>query len=149
DSLQPPTADSYGPAVQGYMIFAQPVGTNGNATDYAYFYQGTGWKQPFYDGRVQLKQNLIFKLRAADVDKPFRFDYSDTDNYYDYYAEFFYPPTNHVESSFLHVTDILSDTNYLNPNDYYAFHSTLIDSQYPFFENFLFFNFAYASTNVD
>ena len=80
DSLQPPTSDSYGPCIQGYEVFAEPVDTNGNATDYAYFYQGLGWDQPFYDGRVQLKQNLIFKLRAADVDKPFRFYYVDSSN---------------------------------------------------------------------
>jgi hypothetical protein len=149
DSLQPPTSDMYGPDVQGYIIYAQPVDATGNATDLAYFYQGLGWKQPFYDGRVQLKQNLIFKLRAADVDKPFRFYYSDTNDFYAYYAELYYPPTNHVESSLLHITDILTDTNYFNPNDYYAFHSTLIDPQLPFFENYLFYNFADVSANVD
>ena len=49
----------------------------------------------------------------------------------------------------MHVTDILTDTNHLNPYDYEAFHGTLLDPQYPFFENYLFFNFADASTNVD
>jgi hypothetical protein len=149
DSLQPPAQDTYGYADWGYDVFAQTVDANSNATDYVWFYQGNGWKQPFYDGRVQLKKNLIFKLRAADMDKPFRFYYSDSTAYYDYVQELYAPPTNYVESSLLHVTDTLYDTNYLNPYDYYAFHGTLIDPQYPFFENYLFNNFAASSANVD
>ena len=149
DSLQPPAQDTYGYADWGYDVFAQTVDANSNATDYAWFYEGNGWKQPFYDGRVQLKQNLIFKLQAADADKPFRFYYSDSTAYYDYVQELYAPPTNYVESSFLHVTDMLYDTNYLNPYDYYAFHGSLIDPHYPFFENYLFYNFAASSANVD
>ena len=103
--------------------------------------------QPFYDGRVQLKQDLIFKLRAAGTDKPFKFyDYGDYSG--DYLYEFYDPPTNYVESSFLHVTDELYTPGYFNPYDYYAWHGTLIDPLFPFIENNLLVNFTYSSSNI-
>lgn len=148
DSLQPPAQDSYGPAVYGYDVFVQTVDASNNPAGDVDLFLGTSWKKPFYDGRVQLKQNLIFKLRAAGTDKPFKFYYFDSVYDHDYRYEFSDPPTNHVEASILHVTDSLYDTNYLNPDDYYTFHSTLLDPQYPFFENYIFYNFAYNSANV-
>jgi len=49
----------------GYYFF----NTIGEATN--------GWMiPPFYDGRVQLKQNLVFKLRAAVRDYPFAYTYN-------------------------------------------------------------------------
>jgi hypothetical protein len=82
--------DAYGYA--WYWWFVQPVNANGQGTaqavpldwlrpDYVwggYFSSLTGdsidWLvPPYFDGRVQLKQNLIFKLRAATKDFPFAF----------------------------------------------------------------------------
>ena len=71
--------DAYGYA--DYLWFVQSIDANGNGTSQAtpwesgYYSRLTGeidWLvPPYFDGRVQLKQNLIFLLRAATVDPPF------------------------------------------------------------------------------
>jgi hypothetical protein len=60
----------------------ESIDTNGNASA-ASWLSPVEWSQPFYDGRVQMKQNLIFLLRAASESNPFNFTEYDT---YDFYA---------------------------------------------------------------
>ena len=65
-----------------YTWWAQTTPTNGSpsaATGPTLTYN---WLTPFYDGRVQLKQNLIFLLRAGLVDFPFDYTEIDTDGYH-------------------------------------------------------------------
>ena len=52
--------------------FVQSVDANGNASGASYLNYDS-WGQPFYDGRVQMKQNLVFLLRAGLADIPFAF----------------------------------------------------------------------------
>jgi hypothetical protein len=61
-----------------YCWWAQAVNTNGGCSAATYLTGGyfltqtNGWLVvPYFDGRVQLKQNLIFLLRAGLVDFPF------------------------------------------------------------------------------
>ncbi|MGA3283354.1 MAG: alpha/beta hydrolase [Verrucomicrobiota bacterium] len=71
-----------------YTWWAQTIPTNGSpsaATGPATTFLGTTL---FYDGRVQLKQDLIFQLRAAMMDYPFGY-YVGSD-YYNLFG-FFYP----------------------------------------------------------
>jgi hypothetical protein len=61
---QPPGTDAYGQA--NYETYAETVDTNGNANGVSLISPDV-WGTPFYDGRVQLKQNLIFQLRVASM----------------------------------------------------------------------------------
>ncbi len=85
---------------------------------------------PYFDGRTQMKQNLIFKLRAATVDSPFRF--SDFDSSYGYQPVF----TN--QSSYVSASFFQEPIYYLNGN-YITF-----DALWPFGENTLFHNFVFS-----
>jgi hypothetical protein len=86
--------DAYGRS--DYIWFVQPIDANGHGTSKAtqrilgYYSSVTGnsinWiEPPYFDGRTQLKQNLIFLLRAVTVDYPFY--------YYVYQANFAYEYT--------------------------------------------------------
>jgi hypothetical protein len=78
-----PVLDGYG--FGDYAWFLQTVSANGNVSkavfvenDANYWVDGgveatLNWPAPFFDGRAQLKQNLIFQLRAATVDFPFEY----------------------------------------------------------------------------
>ncbi len=89
---------------------------------------------PWFDGRTQLKQNLIFKLRAATVDSPFRF--SAFDSGYGYQPGF----TN--QSSYVSASFFQEPIYYLNGN-YITF-----DPLWPFGENILFRNFVFSLPDV-
>ena len=58
-----------------YAWYVQATGTNGNSGMPAYCpIDGGNVAAPyFFDGRAQLKQNLVFMLRAALADQPFEF----------------------------------------------------------------------------
>ncbi len=62
-----------------YYWWAQTVDENGCLSDATYDFPGMP-VEPFYDGRAQLKQNLIFLLRSATVDYPFQFVEYDTNS---------------------------------------------------------------------
>jgi len=125
---------------------AQAVGADGSLSQNVFLgmvfgqglYLATNWMvAPFHDGRTQLKQNLIFKLRAAQVNQPFSFvgyhNYSyDWDSYYDYVTA----PSNYVYSGFYHVTQL----EYL-----YNF----FDDLFPFEENYIERNFVYNVANLN
>jgi len=112
-----------------YYLYAESVDASGNPSGANLFDElsepnsdynaGT----PFYDGRVQLKQNLIFQLRAAAVDAPFHF------NTYSY-------PSNCASASLY---------DFANSEDFYGAFDTFL----PFEENNLFRNFVFNITNVD
>jgi len=68
----PPTNDAYGSA--SYALFAQTIDASGNPS--APTPVTTNWTvTPFQDGRVQMKQNLSFQLRAAPMNWSFAFDF--------------------------------------------------------------------------
>ena len=106
---------------------------------------GTVWGTPFYDGRAQMKQNLIFQFRAAPVDTAFHFwiHQTNTANNYDY-GTFGAP-----------VGPFNSPTNY-SYSGLYPFYSFAYTSDYsslepylPFRANSLFRNFVYNPGDVD
>ena len=104
----------------------------------------TNWMvSPFYDGRVQLKQNLIFQLRAATVNGTLNFaipvlDGEEYGPFGAFWGQYNYP-TNYAYAGFYQfanqrVTNI----------DYGTF-----DFYLPFEENYLFRNLVFTTTNVD
>ena len=131
-SLYPPATDAYG---ADYSLYIETVDGNGNPSGATFFDNRYGWPTadynwgtPFYDGRVQLKQNLIFQLRAAPVDGSFHFSYG---------SQFGYP-SNYACASFYQFA------NPGNQHNYGGF-----DAFLPFEENYLFRNFVLSMTNVD
>jgi hypothetical protein len=132
--------ESWLPASDGYFdfpdynIFIQSVDANGNPSAPQFFNAGVGWPTapynwgtPFYDGRVQLKQNLIFQLRAAAEDGPLHFYYSPNNGYY-YYS-----------------------TNYAYSGLYQYANANLLefDAFLPFEENYIFRNFVFNQGDVN
>ncbi len=93
--------DGYG--YSEYQWYVRTINTNGGANSpinyltsgyNAYAGGGTNvWLlPPYFDGRVQMKQNLIFQLRAASETTPFRFSEYESNNVYPY-GSFTSPPT--------------------------------------------------------
>jgi len=87
---------------------------------------------PFYDGRRQLKDNLIFLLRAASATEPVNIYENYTNGYYTVITN----PLTYAYSSYYSIDG--------SAGNYYAdFDSTL-----PFENNYLYKNYVYASTEL-
>jgi len=97
----------------------------------------TAIAEPFYDGRAELKQNLIFQLRAALVDRPFRYEewLTDLSNFRYFYSAF----TNYAFASYY------SYTTY----DYGETYYDSLEIKQPFGENAFYRNFALDSSALD
>jgi hypothetical protein len=119
-----------------YCWWAQVVNSNGGCsaakllTDGYILNQTNAWiVPPFFDGRTQLKQNLIFQLRAALVDQPFQF-------------KVFYPnqttttiyPANYAYSGF-----------YQYDNDNIGVFNALL----PFVDNYSYRNFVFSVSDLN
>jgi hypothetical protein len=80
NSLMVRSADSYGQAE--YRWFVQTIDTNNNPSEPTYFQMPYNSRAlpAYFDGRTQLKQNLIFQLRAANENGPFQFTEIATNN---------------------------------------------------------------------
>ena len=132
----PPTTDAYGDA--NYYMFAESVDSNGD-TSAANFFDGQvwwpgasyNWGTPFYDGRVQLKQNLIFQLRAAPIDGSLQFNYTSSG----YWTTDIFPANYAVASVYQYAEQS-------------AYPGT-VDAFLPFEENYLCRNLVFTTTNVD
>jgi hypothetical protein len=90
---------------------------------------------PFYDGREQLKENLSFLLRAADLNEPFQFDLEDYPEPFDYKT---YACRNDYVVSSFYVPAELQGAPIVGQDEYL-----------PYWMNYLYRNFAFALTNVD
>jgi len=137
-----PVVDSYGYYGSEYAWWVQAIGANGDVSagntlwaDPYFMVEETSsgvllpWYPRFFDGRMQLKQNLIFQLRAATVDFPFEFcqtSSGETTN-----------PVSYVSAGFFQV-----DVSNPNPNWYF-------DQYKPVKENYLYRNFVFNTTNLN
>jgi hypothetical protein len=110
------------------------IDTNGNPSAAAYV--DGNWGTAFYNGQAQMKQNLIFQLRAASVDAAF---------YYTLHLSGWvfgrhYCPSNYVYAGLY---------PFLSGNGYYDNNYIDIDPCLPFEENCTFRNFVFNMANVD
>ena len=128
-----------------YNWYAQAKGTNGyglTATtwlleDYCSPQDGyfNSWLvPPFFDGREQLKQNLIFQLRAAVADRPFQYTEISSGG-----PVAISSPTNYAFAGYY----MYSDRGYEDPFD------PVLDTFLPFEENYFDRNFVYDSSYLD
>ena len=132
--------DIYGYAVYGW--FAQPVNANGQGTSQATWHSeeysspltSPVWiVPPYFDGRAQLKQNLIFLLRAATVDYPF------------YYQERNGPYRETITDSAAYAYSAFNSPYIIDG----IYTQNLFDVFSPFQNNYLYRNFVFGLTNVD
>ena len=99
--------------------------------------------QPYFDGRVQLKQNLIFQFRDASRYVPFDIVTYTEDIYGNPSSQTYsFNPEDYVYSSFYDVNNY--NGLYGSAGDYAA-----LNAFRPFQDNYLYRNFVYTTTNVD
>jgi hypothetical protein len=141
--------DDYG--YDNYEWYVQAINANGSygaavAVDSGFIPNPAGgttnnWATaPFYDGRAQLKQNLIFLLRDPCGNEPFAYDIED--QYGRAEGNLTQEPAGYAVAGFY---DTLSTWNgyTMSPgtND--------IDVYRPFYENYLYANFIFNSGDID
>ena len=136
-SWTPPAVDAYGDAQ--YAVFVESVDSTGNSSAPNYVWQDFYWQNrwngtPFYDGRVQLKQNLIFQLRAAGAYSSFRYSAQNPDASWTWITT----PTSYAYASFYDFD--LSQPSASPP---------AIDPSRPFLDNNNYRNFVFAPGDVN
>jgi hypothetical protein len=150
--LIPPSWCVMQPDAYGYADFyewsVQTLNTNGLPTATRALYQGynfeiednRGWLvPPYFDGRAQLKQNLIFLLRAAPVDTPLVYLGANTNNF-DIYN--FTNPPAYAYAGFYQLDE--------NANDPFQYENVgSFDVYWPFENNCRYRNFVFNATNLD
>jgi hypothetical protein len=130
--------------VETYNWYAQAEGTNGNGLtattwllqDYNSPQDGffNSWLvPPFFDGRVQLKQNLIFQVRAAIADQTFQ--YTEIGGQYVTITS----PTNYAYAGYYFFWPVSPELGF----------TPYLDSFLPFEENYFDRNFVYDSSYLD
>jgi hypothetical protein len=120
-----------------YAATIQAVAANGNTA--AVYASGYDWDAPFYDGRVQMKQNLIFQLRAASIEAPFQFFipfFTSPLSAFGYFAGPYSYPTNYAYAGLLQFADPAAGGSAPNYGT--------VDPFLPFEENYLFRNFVFT-----
>ncbi len=136
--------------IQNYNWYAQAVGTNGlglTATtclgqDYTSpqdSYRNSWLVPPFFDGRAQLKQNLIFQLRAAVADRPFQYTEIWTD-----YGNMQYSvssPATYAYAGYYYFDQYYTDSGIA--------YEPILDSFLPFEENYFDRNFVFDTSHLD
>ena len=137
-------ADFYGYA--NYLWEAQILDTNSYAlsqvVDFGVGYgnvegNGPDWMiPPYFDGRQQLKQNLIFQLRAANKDNQFQLqDHSVISALVSFSPYYIYEGLYDINND-----NLIYGSPYAYP---------LLDTYLPFEDNYMFRNFVYSAANVD
>jgi len=144
DSWQP-TADGYGD--DNDYVFAESVDADGNPSGATFFDGRAGtwpapynWNVPSYDGRMQMKQNLVFQLRAATVDNALHFQIPGAGGTLGAYVGEYIYPTNYAYAGLYQFANPTAGTFYFNES---------FDPFLPYKENYLFRNFAFSPANAD
>ncbi|MDE3066002.1 MAG: hypothetical protein KGJ60_00480, partial [Verrucomicrobiota bacterium] len=152
--MQAAPVDSYGQS--DYRWWVQTVTTNGSASSWAGRGGGYGlspdgsttwYEPPFYDGRAQLKQDLVFILRAASQNQAFYFQ--------EWNTNYFYAGAGGNTGYFTY--DFGNPANYAWASPYNANGESQVDgSQFfswdpfePFDDNYRYENFVFNTANVD
>jgi hypothetical protein len=136
NAVVPPSPDG-----GSYFWYVQTETTNGNlGAPYLTTFGSDSAAPPYADGRAQLKQNLIFLLRAAMVDSPFQYIEVNT-NTRDYYS--FANPPNYVYAGFYQLDEIANGGPFFEEN------VGSFDAYWPFENNYRYRNFVLNSTNLD
>ena len=121
------------PLGKAYQWFIQTVDVNDQFSDAI----GPQFNEPipFFDGRQQLKQNLIFQLRSAGLEESFGYRSIGDPETYSWEWRFSYP-TDYAYASFYEL------------DDYYGYPDAYQREFLPFRENYIYRNFAFNTTNM-
>lgn len=147
NSYMPP--DAYVGEYPTYIEwYAQAIETNGTSSSFVPVgssYTSTedsnqaSWTvPPFFDGRIQMKQDLIFLLRDPNEPAPFSYDTINGDSEIGFTLE----PTNYAYAGIYNSGTVWNGYE-MTPTD----HS--LDVYRPFEENYIYANFVFNSENVD
>jgi len=112
-------------------VYVESIDTNGNASA-ASLLNSSSWSPLFFDGRMQLKQNLKFLLRAATMDNSFGY-YTDSGSGV-YSARTF--SSSYAEASFYQNYTYFSE----NEGAYIADNPPFLNVLQPFQDNYLYEN---------
>ncbi|HEY3761543.1 MAG TPA: alpha/beta hydrolase [Verrucomicrobiae bacterium] len=143
----PPSLQDLGEDAYGFEItpdFVQSVSANGDTTASDRIGNNADGT-PFYDGRVQLKQNLIYLLRAASQNYPVGFTEYSTNEFYagdysgGYFQYTFSNPANYAWASPYHSNGSFDG----NGSYYFSF-----DPDEPFDDNDRYLNFVFDADNL-
>ena len=145
ESWSPPAEDAYG--YPYFSVYIQSVEANGNTSAgrliYTRYPGNDSLSDPFYDGRQQLKDNLVFLLRAANTNQPFNYykyyPSSDPQNVGQYLLET--NPVSYAYSSYYRIDGYYDQNNVLQ---YYP----TVEAVLPFENNYLYRNFVYDSATL-
>ena len=122
----PPNGDSY-------TWFVQALAGNDQSDVLGIWDYPATNAPPFYDGRRQLKDNLVFLLRDANANNPFQVGLYDTNGQP---AGVFTTPTAYAYAGYYQ-----SGTG--------AYGSDSVDVFRPFEDNYFYRNFVFSTTNID
>jgi hypothetical protein len=142
-SLQDLGEDAYGDEIT--PDYVQSVNSDGDTSASDPIWNNSDGT-PFYDGRVQLKQDLIYLLRAASPNYPVGFTEYNTNEFYGgdyeggYYEYFFGNPNNYAWAS-----PYRSNGGTAPDNSYYF----SFDPQGPFDDNYRYLNFVFDADNLN
>jgi hypothetical protein len=145
----PPANDAYGSA--SYAVFVESVDSSGNSSAPNSVTTNL-MATPFYDGRSQLKENLIFQLRAAPIESAFSLYFPA--NYgpglpYEPQNEYDYPSGYAFAGLFPFTGPTYFDNSKKYSGGIYGANYGGLDVFLPFEENCLFRNFVFSLADVD
>jgi predicted esterase len=147
NAMIPPDAYCSYPYSSSYQWYVKAVGTNGDLSAGTPVSNGFGNSEangqdawivpPYFDGRAQLKQNLIFQLRAANADAPFQLNDSTGESMFTVNY-----PSNYVYVGFYSID---------NYNQVYGVQLSLptLQVSLPFDDNYMYRNYAFDPAKVD
>ncbi len=102
---------------------------------------------PFFDARVQLKQNLVFQLRAASLNGPLHFSVPSTNN--DDYGDFGEAVSEYQYNPGYAYAGLYPFAETVYDNDFGLLGYGGVDPYLPFIESYLFRNLAFTTDFVD
>ena len=140
--LIPAWSSQVAEAWQSSYAVVQAVNTSGNISAPSPFnpFSSSLAVPPFFDGRAQLKQNLIFLLRSATVDSPFNYLEVNTNTSVLYT---FTNPRNYAFAGFYPLDEAAADAPFYDES------VGNFDAYWPFESNYRYRNFVFSSTNLD
>jgi len=143
NTVIPPDAYySYPSSLPNLQWYVKAVGTNGDLSPEIPVSNGyvdpidpkdTWLVPPYFDGRAQLKENLIFLLRDPDENGQF---------------QFFSYDTNGVETGFFSTPSTYAYAGYYDPTNSFGASANVLDAPRPFSDNYLCRNFVFTPQDM-
>jgi hypothetical protein len=139
------TENWYAWAIETNGISTQPIFIGSSYTSSQDGYETSWTVPPYFDGREQLKQNLIFLLRQAGQEQFGYVTYSNYDGGLEPYggiADYSSQPANYVYAGFYDTESVWTGYNMTAG-------ANGLDACRPFYENYIYANFIFSPNDFD